>query len=125
MVLEDAAVHARVFAEEPVLTASSFLDVLDEPGADIAFALLAQELKSREQQYFSLEQARVILKQVTDACKEQGIKGKSIFKPLRVALTSRDQGPDLFFLIAGLGRSRMLARLQQALGYLAQRGGNR
>jgi nondiscriminating glutamyl-tRNA synthetase len=125
VVLEDAPVHARVFAEEPVLTASSFLDVLDEPGADIAFALLAQELKSREQEYFSLEQARVILKQVTDACKEQGIKGKSIFKPLRVALTSRDQGPDLYFLIAGLGRSRMLARLQEALGYLAQRGGTR
>ncbi len=119
----DAPTHAQVFADEPILTASSHLEALDEPGADTVFALLAEALEARDSEYFALEQARTILAQVGDGCKERGIKGKAIFKPLRVALTGRDQGPELFYLIAGLGRSRLLVRLHTALGYLAQRGG--
>lgn len=122
VVLEDAPTYARIFAEEPILTASSHLAVLDEAGVDIVFALLADVLEETDQEFFSLDQARTILKRVADACKERGIKGKAIYQPLRVALTGRDQGPDLFYLVAGLGRSRLLARLQIALGYVAQRG---
>ncbi len=125
VVLEDAPGHAQIFADEPILTASSFLEVLDEPGADTVLAMLAQELETREQEYFSPEQARTMLKSVADECKERDIKGKAIYKPLRVALTARDQGPELFYLVAGLGRTRILARLRTAMDYLAQRGGER
>jgi nondiscriminating glutamyl-tRNA synthetase len=122
VVLEDTPGHAQIFADEPILTASSFLEALDEPGADTVLAVLAQELETREQEYFSAEQARTMLKSVADECKERNIKGKAIYKPLRVALTARDQGPELFYLVAGLGRTRILARLRTAMEYLAQRG---
>lgn len=122
VVLEDAPTFARVFADEPILTASSHLAALDEPGVDVVFALLADVLEEAEQEYFSIDQARAMVKRVADGCKERGIKGKSIYLPLRVALTGRDHGPDFFYLVAGLGRGRLLARLQIALGYVAQRG---
>jgi len=122
VVLEDAPTFAGIFADEPILTASSHLAVLDEPGVDIVFALLAEVLEESEREYFSLDQARTMIKRVADACKERGIKGKAIYQPLRVALTGRDQGPDLVYMVAGLGRSRLLTRLATALGYVAQRG---
>lgn len=122
VVLGDAPTYAEIFADEPILTASSFLEALHEPGADAVLAMLAHELESRDREYFSPDQARTILKVVADECKERGIKGKSIYKPLRVALTARDQGPELFYLVAGLGRSRIMARLQTAMSYVAQRG---
>ncbi|MHB0979147.1 MAG: glutamate--tRNA ligase [Thermoleophilia bacterium] len=122
VVLEDAPTFARVFAYEPILTASSHLAALDESGVDVVFALLADVLEETEQEYFSIDQARAMVKRLADGCKELGIKGKSIYLPLRVALTGLDQGPDFYYLVAGLGKSRLLARLQTALGYVAQRG---
>ena len=38
--------------------------------------------------------------------KEQGIKGKAVYQPLRVALSARDEGPELFYLVGGLGQDR-------------------
>jgi len=55
---------------------------------------------------------------VAGACKEQGIKGRSIYLPLRVALTGSNEGAELYYLVAGLGRSRVLARLEAARAYM-------
>ncbi|MCR9257615.1 MAG: glutamate--tRNA ligase [Alphaproteobacteria bacterium] len=40
-----------------------------------------------------------------------GRKGKTLFKPLRLALTARDHGPELKDLLPLIGRDRCLARL--------------
>ena len=40
-----------------------------------------------------------------------GRKGRALFHPLRLALTGREQGPDLAGLLPLIGRSRALARL--------------
>jgi len=48
----------------------------------------------------------------TDAVKEAtGAKGKSLFMPLRLALTGMEHGPELRVLLPMLGRARALARL--------------
>ena len=47
----------------------------------------------------------------TDAIKEAtGRKGKALFRPLRLALTGRESGPELAELLPLLGRERTLAR---------------
>ncbi|MET1045899.1 MAG: hypothetical protein ABWX70_04225, partial [Hyphomicrobium sp.] len=38
-------------------------------------------------------------------------KGKALFHPLRLALTAREAGPELKFLLPMMGRDRVLARL--------------
>ena len=41
-----------------------------------------------------------------------GAKGKALFAPLRLALTGREQGPELKLLLPLIGRARALARLE-------------
>lgn len=49
----------------------------------------------------------------TAAIKERtGAKGKALFHPLRLALTGREAGPELKFLLPMMGRDRVLARLE-------------
>ncbi|MCZ7662291.1 MAG: glutamate--tRNA ligase [Thermoleophilia bacterium] len=122
VVLEDAPRYARVFVEELSLPASVHLEVLHEEGVAGVLALLREALAGGGDEYPPVEEAKAILKQVADACKDKGIKGKAIYKPLRVALTGLDQGPELFYLVSGLGRSRILERLDAALTYLDERG---
>lgn len=43
---------------------------------------------------------------------ETGAKGKSLFMPLRKALTGQTAGPELKFLLPFMGRERILARLR-------------
>ena len=43
-----------------------------------------------------------------------GRKGRSLFHPLRLALTGRDSGPEMALLIALIGKDRSLERLQAA-----------
>ena len=51
----------------------------------------------------------------TNALKAQsGRKGKALFHPLRLALTGRDQGPELAALLPLIGRITALARLSAA-----------
>jgi len=121
VVLEEAPRFARVFADDLVLTASVYLAALDEPAVGVVLGMTREHVEALADEYPGLDDARALLKDVTAACASLGIKGKSIYRPLRVALTGLDQGPELFYLIAGLGRSRILARLTDALAYFAEK----
>ncbi len=120
VVLEEAPRFARVFADDMVLTASVDLSALEEATVGVVLEKTRERVEALEDEYPGLDDARALLKGVAEACAAQGIKGKSIYRPLRVALTGLDQGPELFYLIAGLGRSRILARLTDALAYFAE-----
>ena len=41
-----------------------------------------------------------------------GAKGRALFRPLRLALTGRDTGPDMKSLLPLMGRERVAARLR-------------
>ncbi len=43
--------------------------------------------------------------------KETGIKGKNLYMPIRVALTGRMHGPEIYDIISILGRDRIIKRL--------------
>ena len=45
-----------------------------------------------------------------------GRKGKTLFQPLRLALTGREQGPDMSALVRLIGREAALQRLEEAAG---------
>ena len=54
-------------------------------------------------------------KQLTDAVKEAtGQKGRSLFHPLRLAITGRDSGPEMAGLVARIGKERVIFRLEAA-----------
>lgn len=121
VVLEDAPRYARLFVDDMILSASVHLEALHETGVESVLALFKEALATTTGEYLDLETAKAVLHQVAEAGKARGIKGKAIYKPLRVALTGLDQGPELFYLVAGLGRSRIEQRVDAALAYLAER----
>ncbi|MET0374134.1 MAG: glutamate--tRNA ligase [Rhizorhabdus sp.] len=47
---------------------------------------------------------------------ETGRKGKSLFLPLRIALTGREHGPDMNALLPLIGKDRAVERLRRAAG---------
>jgi len=120
--LADGPEHARLFTEDFVPADSAHAEVLAHEGVDVVLELLGGILEGTTAEYFDLEQARGMLRYLTEACKERGIKGKALYQPLRVALTGRDQGPEIFYLVAGLGRTQLLARLAAAREYVAGLG---
>jgi glutamyl/glutaminyl-tRNA synthetase len=75
-----------------------------------------------EQEYMPTAEARELLRGLVDAAKERGLKGKSVYHPLRVALSGRDEGPELFYLVGGLGKGKITARLDAAAAFVAREG---
>ncbi|MBS1027300.1 glutamate--tRNA ligase, partial [Gluconobacter albidus] len=52
----------------------------------------------------------------TNTLKEaSGRKGRTLFMPLRLALTGEDAGPELHVLLGLMGRERTVARLWDAI----------
>jgi glutamyl-tRNA synthetase len=43
---------------------------------------------------------------------QAGVKGKALYHPVRLALTGRENGPELFKIAPLLGKERILARLR-------------
>jgi glutamyl-tRNA synthetase len=55
---------------------------------------------------------------LADELKERsGRKGAALFKPLRLALTGRESGPEMAPLLARIGRDRAIARLEAAASH--------
>ncbi len=54
-------------------------------------------------------------KQLTSKVKEAtGEKGRALFHPLRVAITGRDNGPEMAGLVKRIGKERVIERLEAA-----------
>ncbi len=121
--LADAPAHARVFAADLTVADSPHVAVLRTPGVDAVLGSLRGLVEDFPTQYVGLDDAREAFHRLGESCKAQGLKGKAIFQPTRVALTGETQGPELFYLLAGLGRDRILERLDAALRLAAEREG--
>ncbi|MHB8793831.1 MAG: glutamate--tRNA ligase [Thermoleophilia bacterium] len=61
-----------------------------------------------------LESARALLKEWKKACKKADIPPKRLFRTLRIALTGRTSGPELPFLLTGMGSATVRERLEAA-----------
>lgn len=120
VVLGDAPQCAAVFVEEADLATCPCAEALLAPGADQLFELARAALSRLPAEYLPSGEAREVLRQLAESAKERGIKGKSIYQPLRVALSGRDEGPELYYLVGGLGKSTILTRLEAAAAFVAR-----
>jgi len=116
--LADAPKYAGVFVEDIDPAASQHSEALAQPGVEEVLELLGAAVSGVHAEYFAADQAREMLREIAAVCKRRGIKGKSIHMPLRVALSGRDQGPELYYLVAGLGSGRILDRLARSLEFV-------
>ena len=106
--MTEAAAEIVTIFEEPGGDAPEVNAVLRGPEADAALdaARIAWEDATWE---------RRVLKQALVAAGEAaGLRGKSLFPPVRVALTGTLRGPDLGDVAYALGRDRVLTRIGEA-----------
>lgn len=65
----------------------------------------------------AVDKARALIKEWKKSCKEADIPPKRLFRTLRIALTGRGSGPELPFMLTGLGRDSIRERLEAAKPY--------
>jgi nondiscriminating glutamyl-tRNA synthetase len=121
--LRDAPEFSEVFASAVDLEQVEAAQALLEPNVAAVLELVAARVAEFPAEYVEPEAARELLRAVVEECKTMGVKGKAVYHPLRVALSGREQGPELFYLVAGLGKSLILRRLQAAGQYIAAHRG--
>ena len=118
VVLSDAPRFADVFVDQVDPAACPYADILLAPGVDALLDLAKDAFERLPGEFVPSEEGKAVLRGLVEAAKAQGIKGKSIYQPLRVALTGRDEGPELFYLVAGLGKGKILSRLASASAFV-------
>ncbi|RMH64556.1 MAG: glutamate--tRNA ligase [Calditrichaeota bacterium] len=102
---EDVARYSALFRGDlPEISETEALDVLRMP--DAAAVLKRFSALCREQAELTPENFKTLMKSIQ---KELGVKGPALWKPVRVAITSTTQGPDLPLVIEVLGREKVAA----------------
>lgn len=105
--LDEAAEHARVYFEDPDLSADKESIVRSETSKQI-FELLVS--KTGEMNEITIDNFKPVVSEVQ---KETGIKGKNLFMPIRLALTGMEHGPELGVIAYVLGKEEVLKRLKK------------
>ncbi len=123
VVLSDAPKYAEVFVEDADPATCECASVLLAPGVEALLRMARDTFAAFSAEFVSSAEARDVLHGLVEAAKGQGLKGRSIYQPLRVALSARTEGPELFYLVGGLGKSKILARLDAAAAMVAGMGG--
>lgn len=80
--------------------------VLAEESCPTVLAAFSDKLKAMDE--VTPEQVKAAIKAIM---KENKLKGKFVFMPIRVAITGQMHGPDLNYIVPLLGRDTVLARL--------------
>jgi nondiscriminating glutamyl-tRNA synthetase len=120
VVLGDAPQYAQVFIEEIDPASCAVSEALLQPYTAKLFRLARRHFEAMPAEFLPTAEAKEVLRGLVEEAKELGIRGKAVYHPLRVALTGREEGPELFYLVGGLGKSRILARLDSAAAYAAR-----
>lgn len=113
-VLADAPKYAKIFFAEPQ-PAAMREQFYEEPVRRVLRAALSK-LESADK--LDIDKAKEILEEAAAELKKEGIKGRAVYHPLRLALTGEDSGPELFLVINALGKEETVNRLKKALDFV-------
>ena len=119
VVLGDAPKYAAIFVEDADPATCECASTLLAPGVDVLLDMAREVFAALPAEFVPSADARKALHGLVEAAKLKGLKGKSIYQPLRVALSARPEGPELFYLVGGLGKSKILARIDVASAMVA------
>jgi glutamyl-tRNA synthetase len=117
--LEVIREEARVLSDAPRLLhevtgpvdPAAFLSALGDSATEV-FDHAASTLKNRK--FSNPEGARELVREWRAWAKERGVKTRDLLHPLRLALTGRDKGPEMAFVLALLGPEEARGRVERA-----------
>jgi glutamyl-tRNA synthetase len=110
----------RVLSEAPRLLCeimgpvdpTVFVETLPE-SSEAVYSYAAGALADRETE--DLESARTLVQELRLWAKEKGVGPRELLHPLRLALTGRNRGPEMAYLLAVLGAQEARSRINRAL----------
>ncbi len=103
----DIVALSEMFFRDEVHFGDEEREVLADEKAPVALGAFLAKVEASDE--FSPERMAALIKEVQ---KENGIKGKQLFMPIRVALTGQMHGRDLNRTIYLLGKERVIERLK-------------
>lgn len=107
------AENVKLFFEElQDITDEECLSIMKKETSKIMISAFADALLQLE----TFDEASV-KKAFTSLMKENGIKGRDAFEPVRIALTGSTHGPGLYDMIVLFGKDKSVKRLQAGLKY--------
>ncbi len=91
-------------------------EILSEDVAEEILNTLKQKISKSEK--LDKEISRMILKELGTEYGQRGVKGKNLYMPIRISLTGRTAGPEIYHLLSIFGREEALQRIDLILNYL-------
>lgn len=109
--LDEIPEHVRIFSSDEVqLEKDELRQILDAESSKKAIGALAEKIENMDNLTADLYKSAVAEVQA-----ETGIKGKALFKPLRIALTGSENGPELPAIAEILGKEKSVRFLKRWL----------
>ncbi|RJQ32088.1 MAG: glutamate--tRNA ligase [Actinobacteria bacterium] len=109
--LADAKVQSELFFK-PLKITKEAKQWLEKDTSKAVLAKLVEVLGASRVD--NNDEARAVLKSLSKEMKEQGIKGKDVFMPVRCALTGKTEGPELFYIFVLFGKQKSIKRIESA-----------
>lgn len=107
--LDEIPQHLKIFSGSEVeLENENLREYLDSESSKKVFRALSEKFKAINE--VNAENYKTILKDVQN---ETGIKGKLLFKPLRIALTGSENGPELPLIAEIFGKEKISKLLEK------------
>ncbi|CAN5487301.1 glutamate--tRNA ligase [soil metagenome] len=107
--LNEIGDHIKIFyTDEAVLEKEEYNDMLSTESSKKVFTALADKIEKLEEL-----KADTWKQSLSEVQKETGVKGKDLFKPVRIALTGSEHGPELPVIAEILGKDKVVIFLRK------------
>ncbi len=107
--LDEIPEHLKIFTQEEVQLENDKLnEILNADTSKKVFKSLAKKFESLNE--LTADNYKITMSEVQS---ETGVKGKSLFKPVRIALTGSENGPELPAIAEILGKDKVIKFLKR------------
>jgi nondiscriminating glutamyl-tRNA synthetase len=106
--LDEIPEHIKMFYQDEISVDGKQKEILEEETSKTVFKALADKLEA-----VNAIEPELFKEKVKEVQTETGIKGKQLFKPIRIALSGTEDGPELPKIAAILGKDKVVKFLRR------------
>ena len=106
--LDEIPEHIKMFYQDEISVEGKQKEILEEDTSKTVFKALADKIEGMDK-----IEPEVFKETVKEVQNETGIKGKQLFKPIRIALSGSEDGPELPKIAAILGKEKVVKFLRR------------
>lgn len=101
--LEQIPEKVKIFTKEKIEIPDEFKELVFNDSSKKVFEVLKNKIQSSEK--ITAEEFKTML---NESGKETGVKGKNLFKPVRIALTGEEHGPEMPVIAEIYGKEKLI-----------------